>query len=532
MSTPLKHPARRAEPITMSEIKKSPTYVVSCDWFSIQCTSDWCEDQVTQPVGERSLWERLANGSHLWENRNQVGVKYTHAAHTFEIAKCDEFHPSYRETCLLTWRKRPLLVLSYCPRRETIDKHSCQAKVANSALYSSQWCSLVSIALKAIGWRFVRVVRLDVCADFEYFVNNRLPLRFVQDYLSKPTKSRPSFIRKSSNQFRAYGKKANGDLIYETLSWGTRDSAVQVNLYCKTAELRRVDKPYIREKWKDYGLPYEIDGEIDRWVWRAEFSINAPRVFAMSKVNKQKDNEKVQAKKAHLKGYDVAIRELMSTDVATQDNLNVLFAALVPDFFQFYELTPAAVENGTAVRSLNPVTLFDLDNPAPYKVRGYVHCHKVGRTEKILMKKVEELIDSNECDVNELTGLRTAYRKLCDVFYMKDAQGRGELTPDDLLVGFLGQLSPVKTPNIWRSQAQKHRELQRFVAMLMAVKSNSWQRWAKDYQEAAPAVERLADDLAPIIDQLPDWFFDTDDIFDDDDSFEALLKELPKSPPL
>lgn len=506
---------------------KSNIYVVSCDWFAIQCTSDWGCDQVLHsrasindmPASKSANTPRtecetnyLGILSEQWQERDQIKLSYQYDTEVFTIVKSVEYHPAYSCNVLLTWRGRPLLHLSYKPKRGDVQKTSCQAKVANSALYSSQWPTLVRSALRAIGWKFVRVVRVDVAADFEHFANGRLPLRFVQDYLSKPTASRPTFIRKSSNKFRAFGQKAFDKLLFETLSWGTRESAVQVNLYNKTAELLRTDKPYIREKWESYGLPSDLTPPVKRYVWRVEFSINPGRIFMQSRLGGQ-------------------VRELLSSDVETQANLEQLFASLLPDYFQFHELSAAARRAGRKVKDLPLVTLFDTSCAGEFKVRGYVHTRKVGRTEKILMRRLADIIDEHQCDANELAGLRAAYSKLCDIFYMKDAQGRGEITADDLLANFLCQLSPARVPNLWRSQTQKHRELHRYVQMLLAARDSSFQSFAKSYGDVADGLSLLYDKMLDMCEGLPEWFFDaTDVIADSDESYwESLLRDMPAS---
>lgn len=504
---------------------KSNLYVVSCDWFAIQCTSEWWRDEVVRPRVEiedmpasnsantpRTECETidLKILSEQWRERDQIGITYQYAAEVFKVVKSDEFHPAYNCNVLLTWHGRPLLHLSYKPKRADVQPSSCQAKVANSALYSSQWPTLVRSALRAIGWQFVRVVRVDVAADFEYFANGRLPLRFVQDYLSKPTATRPTFIRKSSNKFRAFGQKAFDKLLFETLSWGTRESAVQVNLYNKTVELMRTDKPYIRKKWEDYGLPSDLNPPVKRYVWRVEFSINPSRIFMKSRMGTQ-------------------VRELLSSDVETQANLEQLFASLLPDYFQFHELSAAARRVNRKVKDLPIVTLFDTSCAGEFKVRGYVHARKVGRTEKILMHRLAAIIDEQQCNADELAGLRAAYSKLCEIFYMKDAQGRGEITADDLLANFLCQLSPARVPSLWRSQAQKHRELQRYVQMLLAARDSSFQSFAKCYGDVADGLSLLCDKMLEMCDGLPEWFFDATDVIDDSDEsyWESIAKSIP-----
>lgn len=477
---------------------KSNLYVVSCDWFAIQCESDWGVPTTRKAKGHASV-SSAQNTPHGvrnqwpgddWSQRDYLHTTYQYGTEVFTCARSVEFHPLFADSLLLQWRCRPLLHLFFTPKRADANPLSCHAKVANSALYSSQWPTLLRTALRAIGWRFVRITRVDICADFEFFANGRLPLTFCQDYLSKPTASRPSFLRKSSNKLRCNVTKTNRELLWETLSWGSRDSAVQVNLYNKTAELlHKADKSYIREKWASYGLPSDITKPVSRWVWRVEFSVNPGRTFVRSAIAKR-------------------CREIQLSDVATQRALEDFFISLLPDYFQFYYLTVDDRNRGRKVKDLKPVCLFDVREMAPYKLRTYVYTRVSGRTERLLMSRIQALIDSCECDADELRGLRLAYAKLESEFMVKHAQGVGELTPDDLLVGFLRHLSPARASSVWLSPSQKHRELLRFVGMLSRVHDDSFDRFSAAYHDVDKLLCAMDDEIKQIADGLPDWWFD------------------------
>ena len=514
---------------------KSNIYVVSCDWYAVACQSLWCYEKVQLSKHERERLdsriemqkpERVEDYQDELPNalrelllqkdapRSFVGMIFEYGAEKFKVEASLEFNPAYKDAAMISWNGRPLAHLFWNPRNPNVDCRSCQAKVANSALYSSVWPTAFRSMLRAIGWQFVRVVRIDVCADFEYFANGRLPLKFAQDYLSRPTSSRPSFIRKSSNKFRTAGVKAFDRLLWETISWGTRESAVQVNLYNKTQELiAKQDKAYIREKWESYGLPSDISQPCKRFVWRVEFSINPSAKFVFDKVTK-------------------ACRELLQNDVATQANLDNLFAALLPDYFQFYYMTPADRKAGRRVKDLQPVVLFADVDRAPFKLRSYTHHRVSGRTERILMKRLESIITSGNCNVDELAGLKFAYSHLQDEFYVKNKQGNGELTADEILTAFFRELPPAKSKHIWLSQEEKNRELRRFVAMLIGTNNAAAERFTKGWHEFDSYLAYLNDQLAEMETQLPEWFFDAADEFanesDDEKYWKMLEEDMPQ----
>lgn len=479
---------------------KSCKYVVSCDWFAVSCISDWAAEEVLGPKVPKpaSAPHPAAGGTHTLQGhpilpRDFVGTEYVAGTERFRVESSLEFNPAYMTSVLLTWRTRPLLYLFYRPRNHAVNPRSCQAKVANPALYSSTWPDLVRLALRAIGWQVVRIARLDVCADFQYFANGRLPLRFVQDYLSAPRASRPSYIRKSSNKFRCAGVKGFDRLLWETVSWGTRDSAVQVNLYNKTAELMaKQDKIYIREKWAAYGLPSSIEKPVKDYVWRVEFSINPSCKFVYDPLTR-------------------ACRELLLLDVSSQARLEELFAALVPQFFQFYAVTASDRRAGRRVKDLPPVVLFDVADCAPFQVRGYSHCRVSGRTERILLRRLGDILAADYLTAEEKIGLRSAVAVLSAAAAQKESE-RARVEADDLLADFLTDISRPQRNlhNDGLQYVRRHRELVRLVAMLKATKSPSFEAFGAHYAELDACIERLQDEIRNMSDTLPDWFYAQD----------------------
>lgn len=354
-----------------------------------------------------------------------------------------------------------------------------QIKVSNHFLYSSEWPRVLPSIFKAIGFQFLRLTRVDICGDFEYFANGRLPLRFVQDYLSKPKASRPSFIRKASNKFRAFGVRKTSGVLFETLSWGTRDSAVQVNLYNKTIELaEKTDKPWIREKWREAGLP--ADFESSRYVWRVEFSINCSAKYLFQ--------------------HDGLVRDIMLSDVESAGRLQAMWHPLVSQFFEFRLLTAADVRARRRVKDLQPVVLFSDVDAASFRFRSFVPSIKAsGRTEKILMNKLQTLLDSETLTPNEAENLRGVLSVLGGVYQSKAARAAGQLTADDFLRSFCCQSE--KTHN-WPSAERHARDVSRLVSMLRTGKRDELQaidghlcEWDANMTALESTLRELADIL-------------------------------------
>lgn len=550
---------------------KSNIYVVSCDWLSISCIGHWHEgvayksmpksESAKTPRSESGTIDELERAEYEARgfkvvDRDFIGESFETDGIHFVAEKSEEFNPYYDCSLMLSYSGRPFVHVFYKPRAASVDPSSCQYKVANAALYSSQWPSLLRLCLKATRAKFVRINRVDICGDFEYFANGRLPLKFCQDYLSKPTAARPSFIRKSSNKLRAAVTKKGGNLLWETLSWGNRDSAVQVNLYNKTLELEtKHDKTYIREKWRDYGLPYEnVDGEKKRYVWRVEFSVNPSQKYV------QVINTKKGKVKGPLADHRQDLREILISDFDSQAALNRLFESLVPQFFQFYYLHRDDMRAGRRVKDLMPVVLFDpksnLTNcdadKTLYRFRQYSNARQLGRTERILESRIDKMLENGQLTYDEKVALSGVKTLLDRARLRKEYSNANTLTADDWLQSVLGQSirHDVDDTNIAHSKARKTRELQRYVRMLERSHDPIISHLSEHLAglsrlvggERLPLITSLlrkvdgyiaaADDaIKDAAEGLPEWFFDAPDEVDniDESDWLSLIESMPKS---
>lgn len=343
-------------------IGMSNSWVASCDWFAYSCSC-------------RGGHEPL-HGAELLDDASGL---------IFKVESSPEHHPYYESSALLRSMSNgaPVCHLFFrCKRAD--NAFSCIVKVDNSRLYYPRWADATRAAIRALGWEIQHINRIDICIDFNYFANGRLPLRFVQDYLSKPSQTRSSFIRRGSNKFKAIGIRSFSNLNYETLSWGTRDSAVQTNLYNKSIELEeRADKPWIRERWTQAGLLHGVFNGKRYYVWRVEFSINPSAVTWKSQDMKH-------------------VRELTIDDVSSASSLVESCSAFIPRYFQFYYLTTAAARNPKMrIRDLDPVVLFNDLDAVPYKPAPLRYYTKATRTDKMLLARLLSSLDSGELDEQE-----------------------------------------------------------------------------------------------------------------------------------
>lgn len=404
--------------------------VVSCDWFSYSCSS---EGGFTPELG--------------WQLIDEL------SAHTFHIEETSERHPFYERACLAKEGNAPIAHLFFCCKRKD-QPFSCQVKMDNSRLYYASWGESLQALVRALHWRVQFVNRIDVCADFNFFANGRSPLSFCQDYLSKPTKGRPSFIRHSSNKVRTVVTRTLHSLNYETLSWGTRDSAVQTNLYNKSIELSdHADKPWIRQRWIEAGLLHgDIDGKRHH-VWRVEFSINPSALMLQDKDTAQ------------------IIGQLNLNHVNNPAALIETWNVLHPRYFTFHFLTKDAADNQSIrVRDLPLVTLFERDNCVKYFVKGIQYFRKSTRTDRLLIRRLMESIEEDQLNAEERTAYIAVTERLINQFMLKDeanvSHNLSEDTIDEYLQSCFEDITPINEDALATRNKENRRRARLWSRML------------------------------------------------------------------
>lgn len=307
-------------------------YVVSCDWLGLSCESP-------------------ANFA-----LPDLESEYVYHAERFLVRPAVEVNPYYAFSRCIYWHGEQALHFYACPRHPDANPRDCAVKVANRLLYCSQWVDVLRQFLCAAGLKVNHLQRVDICADFCEFSGGRKPAQFIRDYFSKPRTSRPSFIRRGSNKFRTFGQKRLGMLDFETLSFGTRDSPVQVNIYNKSRELEKKDKPYIRDLWQANGL--DTDN-----VWRVEFSLN-PQGMVLHKLTAD------------------YITEVTFEDAAIYSKLSALFTTFAERYFCFYYVSKEDEIKRTKVEKLPRVKLFDYEVSSDYVPMSLCRKNNTGEKER------------------------------------------------------------------------------------------------------------------------------------------------------
>lgn len=469
-------------------------YVLSCDWFAYSCVSRWGfynhkghTDEVAQGLSypaDGLFKEILDESGQKMVVPAKVYQVYSAGSKEFKVFQSRECSPLFYCTVLVRCENLDICHLSYGHKRES-NSMKCVAKVDNSLLYSSDWHKLFIECLDALGWKRVGISRVDICADFEFFYNQRSPSLFIRDYLSDPTESRPSFVRRGSNKYRVVGERFVSHNSVDTISWGNRDSPVQVNLYNKSKELEQVHmKPYIVSKWLAAGLVHGMDEHgKEHQIWRAELSLK-PAQIAIRAKNKSE------------------IRDFSICDFSSQQSLLSTWSWLLPRYFQFYFLSLRDSSMNRKVKDLKPVQLFDVEGAvdvAPFIVSRQL---KSGRSERLLARRLRGLNVYAESDKEadsirdvakmfDRLALSNELRELIDTETILGKFIHGVRCPQDIISGTI-------------SKEQSRRLAERWAKLLAAGRPlgySSFDDALQQLQSDVNVVERL---LSEAYKALPD----------------------------
>lgn len=330
----------------MNEMKRD-IFIYSVDWLQYYCHQD------SNPKLDQEFHGLQANAQGY--------------VSTYKIAQAKEFSPIYTEHYCVVLRDRPMLHIHYAPRMSALNTRSASVKVENSLLYSPDWCFYLHDILAALRWSIQNITRVDICCDFNTFHHGRDPERFAADYLRTATKKHPSYLRVGKDKWYAVGAKYVSENKVDYLRWGTRESEVCTYLYNKSKELReKHNKPWIAREWKAAGL------DVTK-VWRVEFSINSKGVNLFDL-------------------QESLYKPLFATDLDTQEAIESIFQVYAAKFFHF---KVCAAGDKRKKANLPDIDLFPPQGEPRLKHRSVCREVSSGKTEKVLMNKLQALLDSD-----------------------------------------------------------------------------------------------------------------------------------------
>lgn len=246
------------------------------------------------------------------------------------------------------------------PRTEHLPYTVGALKLENSVLYLADWYFTLTDILATLQWVPKKFSRLDLCADFNYFIGGLLPSTFLRSYIRKQD---ASFIRMGSNKFCVYGIKDMHSTSYDSIRWGSRQNGVSVYMYNKTRELMEVkNKPYIRAMWAKHNLSSTLD------VWRVEISITSQGLGLKS-------------------ASDAMLHTLFVDDFDKPEACRDIFKVYASKHFRFLRTCRSAKRK----RDLEEVPLLDLATDCPLRPCTQLAVSDTGRMEQIIANRLRDM---------------------------------------------------------------------------------------------------------------------------------------------
>lgn len=223
----------------------------------------------------------------------------------------------------------PLLEIRRDPASQGLtgihDTNECHIRLSNRTCYFDNAAFLLSQFLEKHGYTDIRISRIDLCLDFVRFDKGDDPAAFVRRYFKH------RYAKINQGRISGHGEDTWSGQEWNSLSWGSKTSAVTTKLYNKTlelydAKLDKFKKPYIREAWFRCGMIDDIqrvtkEGERVN-VWRVEFSLRSA-VKNWIPIELDGVSHRYQSLRNTLDVYD------------GRDKILVMFASLANHYFHF-----------------------------------------------------------------------------------------------------------------------------------------------------------------------------------------------------
>lgn len=205
------------------------------------------------------------------------------------------------------------------------DPNESHIRLCNRTCYFNDAAAFFYNFLISNGYSDIRISRIDLCLDFVMFDKGDDPQAFVRRYF------RGKYAKINQGNIAGHGKETWSGRDWNSIAWGSKQSAVSTKMYNKTMELYNpkddsFGKPYIREAWLRCGFIDDMqrvtkDGVLVN-VWRVEFSLKSA-VKNWIAIELDGDEKKLQSLRNNLLCYD------------TRDKILVMFASLARHYFRF-----------------------------------------------------------------------------------------------------------------------------------------------------------------------------------------------------
>ena len=241
------------------------------------------------------------------------------------------------------------------------DENACHVRLCNRTCYFDSASVFLSTFLEQHGYYDLRISRIDICLDFEKFDLGDNPSAFVRRYFKH------KYAKINQGRICSHGEDLWLGQEWNSLSWGSKTSAVSTKLYNKTLELHDVKtdtftKAYIREAWFHAGLIDDIQRVTKNGqpvtIWRLEFSLRSA-VKNWVKLELNGDPKQIQSIRNTLEVYK------------DREHILTIFASLARHYFRFKKF-----EAGKRKDRCEDKILFDF--------KSNDHVYKLGTSEVML----------------------------------------------------------------------------------------------------------------------------------------------------
>lgn len=272
---------------------------------------DWLEVDALEPP--QGLTPEYFISKHIWVTERPYGTRVFRQM--FVIQGTDG---------------EPLLEIRRMPVSSILNPFDVHIRLVNRTCYFEDAVKQLQVFMLTHGYVFQRIVRVDICLDFEKFDRGDDPKSFLQRYLQG------KFSKINQANISAHGADYWNGRDWNSVSWGSLSSDIGTKMYDKTLELyepatKSYRKPYIRQAWQMAGLVDDFHRVIKRRedgteytprIWRVEFSIRSS-VKNWFLIHRDGDVKKKQSIRNTLEMYD------------SRTKLIAIFASLQQHYFRF-----------------------------------------------------------------------------------------------------------------------------------------------------------------------------------------------------
>lgn len=160
-----------------------------------------------------------------------------------------------------------------------LDPRSSHIRLSNRTCYFDNAATILQTFLQTYGYELIRISRLDLALDFEYFDYGDEPQKFLNRYING------KYAKINQSNISLHGLDCWDGRYWNSVRWGSKTSMVATRFYDKTMELQQQhDKPYIRQAWFQSGLVDDwftlerVNEQGQRYkprIWRVEFEIKS-----------------------------------------------------------------------------------------------------------------------------------------------------------------------------------------------------------------------------------------------------------------